>query len=178
MILLDLFLSFFKIGLFSFGGGYAMIPLIQGEIARHGWMTASQFFDVVAIAEMTPGPIAVNAATFVGYRSAGILGGIVATAGVALPSMILILLVAELMLRYKEHPLKVRVFSVIRPVVASLIFAAALLVGETVMGAGAAGDRIKGGIVMVLCFAATALFKLHPILVILGSGVLGAVLFR
>lgn len=88
MIYLKLFLSFVKIGLFSFGGGYAMIPLIQKEIESHGWLTPSQFIDIIAIAEMTPGPIAINSATFVGYNTAGFLGGAVATFGVALPSLV------------------------------------------------------------------------------------------
>ena len=81
MIYLQLFLSFFQIGLFSFGGGYAMIPLIQHELERHGWMTSNQFVDIIAISQMTPGPLSVNAATFVGYKMAGIAGGMVATLG-------------------------------------------------------------------------------------------------
>ncbi len=105
MIFLDLFLSFFKIGLFSFGGGYAMIPLIQKEITRNGWITPSEFVDIIAIAEMTPGPIAVNSATFVGYKTAGLFGGLVATIGVALPSAMLIFLIADFIQKYKTHPL-------------------------------------------------------------------------
>ena len=86
MILLKLFVTFFKIGLFTIGGGYAMLALIRQEIVRHGWLTVQEFVDIVGIAEMTPGPIAVNAATFVGYRTAGLGGALLATAGVALPS--------------------------------------------------------------------------------------------
>ena len=93
-LLFELFYSFFRIGLFSFGGGYAMIPWIQSEILHHGWLTADQFADIVAVAEMTPGPIAVNSATYVGYMTAGVVGSMVATAGVTLPSLLLILLVA------------------------------------------------------------------------------------
>jgi chromate transporter len=91
MIYLSLLITFFKIGLFSFGGGYAMIPMIEREIESHGWLSPAEFIDIIAIAEMTPGPIAVNSATFVGFKTAGILGGLFATLGVALPSLLLIL---------------------------------------------------------------------------------------
>ena len=87
LVLLNLFWSYFKIGLFSFGGGYAMIPLMELEIiSRHGWLTAAEFADIIAIAETTPGPIAINSATYVGFRMAGIIGSIVATLGVVSPS--------------------------------------------------------------------------------------------
>ena len=90
MLLLKLFWSFLQIGLFTFGGGYAMLPLIQREIIDvNGWLTMEQFLDIVAVAEMTPGPIAINSATFVGYRVAGVLGSFAATFGVVLPSFII-----------------------------------------------------------------------------------------
>ena len=91
MIYLQLFLSFFQIGLFSFGGGYAAMPLIQGQIVKiHGWMTMSEFTDLITISQMTPGPIAVNSATFVGLRVAGYVGAVVATLGCILPSCIIV----------------------------------------------------------------------------------------
>src|SRR5690554_3236556 len=87
--LIELFISFFKIGAFSFGGGYAMLPLIKEEtIEIHGWLTNAEFIDILAISEMTPGPIAINAATFLGYRVSGVIGSIVATIAVSLPSFI------------------------------------------------------------------------------------------
>lgn len=133
MNLLLLFATFVKIGLFSFGGGYAMIPLIQHELDANGWLTASQFVDVIAIAEMTPGPIAVNAATFVGYRVAGVVGGVVATLGVAAPSLLLILFLATFFFRYRSHPMQRAIFHCIRPVVTGLIAAAALSIARTAL---------------------------------------------
>ncbi len=191
MILATLFFSFFKIGLFSFGGGYAMIPLIQKEIVRHGWMEPSAFADIIAIAEMTPGPIAVNSATFVGYRTAGILGGVVATIGVTLPSALLILLIADAILKHKSHPLKESIFSVLRPIVAALIVSAAFIVAGTsflrIPETASQLDSLlneplglldlRGAAIFVLTLCALAFHKLHPILAILISGILGYFLY-
>lgn len=191
MILLRLFAVFFKIGLFSFGGGYAMIPLIQKEIARNGWMSASDFIDIIAIAEMTPGPIAVNAATFVGYKTAGFLGGICATLGVAAPSAALIFLVADFILKHKDHPLKVSIFSVLRPIVSALVLSAAIFVATTSVIAVPAGGfdlsaftgdplrflDLKSALILALTLAATVFLKLHPILAIVLSAALGLLLY-
>jgi chromate transporter len=102
MIYLELFGVFFKIGLFGFGGGYAMIPLLEGEISAHGWLPVREFADIVAISQMTPGPIMVNAATYIGYRVAGFLGSAIATFGVSLPSLVLVILVAHSIRVFKE----------------------------------------------------------------------------
>jgi len=102
MIYLKLLFTFFKIGLFSFGGGYAMIPMIEKEIEANKWLTSDEFVDIIAISEMTPGPISVNSATFVGYKTAGIFGGMFATLGVALPSLILILIISHFFLSLKN----------------------------------------------------------------------------
>jgi len=191
VILVKLFFVFAKIGLFSFGGGYAMIPLIQKEIERNGWMSAAEFINIIAIAEMTPGPIAVNSATFVGYKTAGIIGGIIATIGVALPSMVLILLVAELILKNNEHPLKVSVFSVLRPIVTALILAAAFVVAKTSILTIPAGNidlsaiiqiplrfiDLKSAAIAGLSVIAVTVLKLHPILTIVLAGGLGIVGF-
>jgi chromate transporter len=112
MIYLQLFASFFKIGLFSFGGGYAMITLISDEIAKHHWLLQSEFVRIIGIAEMTPGPIAVNSATFIGYKTAGILGATLATAGVALPSLLIILFASSFFFKNAEHPLMKKKFMV------------------------------------------------------------------
>src|SRR5690554_2965445 len=125
MIYLELLFSFIKIGLFSFGGGYAMIPLIQKEIESNGWLTPAEFGDIIAIAEMTPGPIAVNSATFVGYKTAGFFGGMIATFGVALPSLILVMIISSYFFKFKNHPLNDAVFYGVRPVIAGLIITAA-----------------------------------------------------
>ena len=103
MIYLQLFLSFLQIGALSFGGGYAAMPLIQAQIVtNHGWLSMSEFTDLVTIAEMTPGPIAVNSATFVGTKIGGVLGALVATAGCILPACILVTLIARLYLKYRN----------------------------------------------------------------------------
>ena len=103
MIYLQLFWSFLQIGLFSFGGGYAAMPLIQGQVVTsHGWLTMSEFTDLITISQMTPGPIAVNSATFVGLKIAGIPGAVVATVGCILPSCIIVTILAKLYLRYRS----------------------------------------------------------------------------
>jgi len=103
--LIDLFVSFFKIGAFSFGGGYAMLPMIQEEVIEvHRWITMAEYIDILAIAEMTPGPIAINSATFLGYKVAGIAGSAVATLGVVLPSFIVMSFIFHFIFRFKSSP--------------------------------------------------------------------------
>jgi len=116
--LIKLFISFFKIGAFSFGGGYAMLPLIKEEIIDvHGWLTNTEFIDIIAISEMTPGPIAINSATFLGYKVAGVLGSVVATIAVVLPSFIVMSILYHFIVKFKNTPYLEWVFSGIRPVV-------------------------------------------------------------
>jgi chromate transporter len=133
MIYLKLFWEFALIGLFSFGGGYAMIPMLQKTVSEYGWLTAEQLSRIIVIAEMTPGPIAVNAATFVGYNTGGFLGGIVATLGVALPSMLIIFLVSRLFIKYKSHPDKIMAFYGIRPVITGMVIAASFVIAKTAL---------------------------------------------
>lgn len=187
MTYIELITTFFKIGAFSFGGGYAMIPLIQKEIERHGWMTATEFIDIIAIAEMTPGPIAVNAATFVGYKTAGIWGGIIATIGVALPSLLLILLVSQAFFKYQYHPVNKMIFYGIRPVIVGLISTAAITVSKTAFVNSDILMTKADHLLQYINFASIGIsilviigmwkFKLHPILAIVISGVLGIIIF-
>src|SRR5690606_18104282 len=121
-----LFITFFKIGIFSFGGGYAMIPFIEKEIQAPNWLTSAEFVDIIAIAEMTPGPVSINSATFVGFKTAGFFGGLSATLGVAMPSLLLILLISQFFFKYREHPVNKAIFYGIRPVVAGLILSASI----------------------------------------------------
>lgn len=137
MLYLDLFITFFKIGLFGFGGGYGMLSLIQAEtVVHHTWLTPSEFTNIVAISQMTPGPIGINSATYCGYtavHNAGMgnamamLGSLTATAALVLPSLILMILIAKLFMRYMQTPLVQSVFTGLRPAVVGLIAAAALL---------------------------------------------------
>ncbi|SHJ73138.1 chromate transporter [Clostridium amylolyticum] len=191
MKLLMLFLSFFKIGLFSFGGGYAMIPLIQKEIETNNYLPASQFADIIAIAEMTPGPIAVNSATFVGYKVSGVLGSLFATIGVALPSLIIAILISRMFFKYQNHPLNESIFYGIRPVIPALIMTAAIFVAETsIFPNGLSNLSLRGLfsnplgvidipsiIILIITFVSLIKFKINPILAILGSGILGVVVF-
>ena len=122
MTILKLFLTFLKIGAFSFGGGYAMLPLIEKEIIEvHQWLTTKEFIDILAVVEMTPGPIAINSATFLGYKVAGFWGSVAATIGVVLPSIIIILIIAHFLSKFKDSPYVEWAFRGIRPVVLGLI---------------------------------------------------------
>ncbi len=127
MIYLQLFLSFFQIGLFSFGGGYASLPLIRQQVtALHHWMTMPEFTDLITISQMTPGPISVNAATFVGIRTAGLPGAVAATAGCVFPSCVLIFFLTSLYLRYQNASLLEDTLTALRPAVVAMIAAAGL----------------------------------------------------
>ena len=128
MIYLQLFLSYLKIGFFGFGGGYAMLSLIQNEIVeQRGWLTATQFADIVAVSQITPGPIAINSATYIGYTVAGFWGSVVATLAVSLPAMTLMILITRFYLRLRSNRYVAGAMSAMRPVVIGMIGAAALL---------------------------------------------------
>jgi chromate transporter len=130
MIYLQLFLTFLKIGLFCFGGGYAMLSLIQDEVVgHHGWLTMQEFSDIVAISQMTPGPIAINTATYVGYTSSGgnILGSVMAPLALIIPSVVLMILVSRFIIKYRENQTVQGIFRAIRPVVVGLIASAVLV---------------------------------------------------
>ena len=129
MIYLQLFYTFFKIGLFGFGGGYAMLSMIQGEVVtRYDWVSTQEFTDIVAISQSTPGPIGINAATYVGFTATGsIWGSVIATFAVVLPSFILMLTISKFFLKYQKHPAVEAVFSGLRPAVVGLLASAALV---------------------------------------------------
>ena len=168
MIYLQLLFTFAFIGLFSFGGGYAMIPLIQKEIVTvHGWLTLEQFTDIIAVSQSTPGPLAVNAATYVGYQTSGLLGATVATLGLMLPAFVLIISLANLLMRHKDKPMLQAALYGLRPVVVALIVGSALsMIPANIVG--------FGGIVMgVVALALSCFTKIHPVLVLLGCGILG-----
>ena len=128
MIYWQLFLSFLQIGMFSFGGGYAALPLIQEQVVtQHGWLSRSEFTDLITISQMTPGPIAVNSATFVGIRLAGFLGALAATFGCILPSCILVTALSYLYLKYRKMSMLQGVLETLRPAVVSMIAAAGFM---------------------------------------------------
>lgn len=175
MMLLILFLTFLKIGAFTFGGGYAMIPLIQAEVQSHGWISAEELVNFVAIAESTPGPIAVNMATFVGTRMAGIPGAICATVGVVLPSYIIILIVAKCFQKFKSSRVVSGCMSGLRPAVVGLIGSAVISVGKTVFFPAGIffGTTFFISLAIFAVCAVLAFKKKHPIAVICISAVLG-----
>lgn len=187
MTYLRLFITFFKIGLISFGGGYAMIPIIEDAIVKNGWLTPADFYNIIAVSETTPGPIAVNSATFVGYRVAGFFGGISATIGIAMPSLIIIILISTYLFKYKDSKVVENIFGWLRPVITGLIIVAGFHVAKTsLINEGAEMSipfnissvfNIKGLIIFGLTAIMLGKTKIHPILAIVGSGILGVILF-
>lgn len=187
MIFLQLFYTFFKIGLFGFGGGYAMLSMIQGEVVtRHNWLSSSGFTDIIAISQMTPGPIGINSATYVGYQAVieagyshavGVLGSIIATVSVVLPSFILMVLISRFFLKYQKHPAVVSVFNGLRPGVVGLLAAAALvLMNQENFGTG--NEQMIISILIFLgVFIASWRFKVNPILLIILCGAIGYAVF-
>lgn len=187
MIFLQLFYTFFKIGLFGFGGGYAMISMIQGEVVtRHEWLSSTEFTDIIAISQMTPGPIGINSATYVGYSAVvnagyshaiGILGSTVATVSVVLPSFILMVLISKFFLKYQKHPIIASVFKGLRPGVVGLLAAAALVL----MNGENFGTYNWQILTTILLFAGTFIasyrYKVNPILLIVICGFIGFITF-
>ncbi len=179
MICLELFWTFFKIGLFTFGGGYAMLPLIQAAVAEKAWLGTEELLNFIAVSESTPGPFAVNISTYVGFRLGGLPGAACATLGVALPSLIIILLVARFYARFRESRWVSGVMSGLKPAVIGLIASALLSLGRTVFfpeGFGAAVLTSPAFLVSLGIFILTAVLafkKAHPILLVLLSAALG-----
>ena len=175
MIYLQLFWSFFQIGLFSFGGGYAAMPLIQAQVvAGHGWLTLDAFADLVTIAEMTPGPIALNAATFVGTQVAGLPGALVATAGNVLPSCLIVSLLAWLYGKYRRLDVVQGVLGCLRPAVVAMIASAGVSILVNALKSEAGFDWVMAGLFAV-CLFILRKWKPSPILIILSAGVFGAI---
>ena len=182
MIYLQLFYTFFKIGLFGFGGGYAMLSMIQGEVVtQYGWLTAQEFTDIVAISQMTPGPIGINAATYVGFTATGsILGSIIATFAVIFPSFILMLTISKFFLKYQKHPVVEAVFSGLRPAVVGLLASAALVLMTNENFGSPTQDTyqfIMSVIIFIVAFVGTRKYKVNPILMILACGLAGFFLY-
>ena len=177
MIHLELFWSFFQVGLFSIGGGYAAMPLIQHQVVElHPWLTLEQFSDIITISQMTPGPIAINSATFVGMRITGVAGALVATVGCVLPSCIVSLLLAKLYLKYRSLDLIHGALGGLRPAVIALIASAGvtILLGALQTSAGGA-DWLSAGIFAVGLLILLLRPRTDPILVMVGAGLIGLI---
>ena len=178
MIFLQLFFSFLQIGLFSFGGCYAAMPLIQGQVVTlHGWLTMSEFTDLITISQITPGPIAVNSATFVGLKIAGIPGAVVATAGCILPSCIIVTILARLYLKYRNLDLMQGVLKSLRPAVVAMIASAGILIlknafwgsGESMSLTGTEWSMV---VIFGICVLLLRKTKMNPVWVMVLAGVM------
>lgn len=181
MIYIQLFLSFFQISLFSFGGGYAALPLIQGQVVNvHHWLSMTEFTDLITISQMTPGPIAVNSATFVGTRIAGVPGALAATIGCVLPSCILVTILAKIYLKYRSLSLLQGILKSLRPAVIAMIAAAGVSILVTAfwgndisslhLDAILSSTNIRAVGIFLLSLILLAKFKMDPIHVMLLSG--------
>ena len=177
MTLLQLFLSYLKIGFFGFGGGYAMLSLIHSEVVvSHQWLTNSEFSDIVAISQMTPGPIAINSATYIGYEVAGFWGSVVATIAVSLPALSIMLLLTIFFLRLRNNRYVKGVVAGMRPVVIGMIASAALLLIFPTSSDGASFIDGWSWAIFVATLVASAR-KVNPILLIVISGLVGIILY-
>lgn len=182
MILFELFWSFFQIGMFSIGGGYAAMPLIQNQVVDiHPWLTMAQFADVVTIAEMTPGPIAINAATFVGIKVAGWLGAFIATLGCVFPSCVIVLLLAYVYYRFRGLQMVQGVLAGLRPAVIAMIASAGIsllmlaLYGERTLPSDWTSFDVTAAAIFTGGIVALRKRKINPVWVMLGSGMLGVI---
>ena len=187
MIYLKLFLTFLKIGAFTFGGGYAMIPLINDAVIENGWLTQQQFLNIIAVSESTPGPVVINIATFVGAAQKGVLGSACATLGVVLPSFVIILIVASVLKNFLKYEGVKGFMSGVRPCVAALIIAAGVRIGlSNLLSFSSLGDKFSLNVVGVIVFGIVALIsfaykkvkdkRISPILLIVISASLGIVI--
>ena len=190
MIFVELLCSFLMIGLFSFGGGYGMLSVIQGEVVtRHAWLTAAEFTDIVAVSQMTPGPIGINSATYVGYTAVfnatgnellAVLGSLTASFAVMLPSIVLMLIVSRFFMKYSKHKNVENVFRLLRPAVVGLIASAALLLMTEENFGSPAETPLQFGVsvaLFVAAFVAMKFYKVSPILILVLAGVFGGVFY-
>lgn len=178
MIYLQLFISFLQVGMFSFGGGYAAMPLIQGQVVTlHQWLSMAEFTDLITISQMTPGPIAVNSATFVGIKIAGIPGAIVATLGCILPSCIIVTLLAKLYIKYRNMALLQGVLGSLRPAVVAMIASAGISILVNAFWGSAATISLQGTkwslvVIFGICLFLLQKLKWNPIGVMVLAGVM------
>ena len=180
MIYVKLFWSFFQVGLFSIGGGYAALPLIHNQVVdMHGWLSMSEFADVITISQMTPGPIAINSATFVGIRIAGLPGAIIATIGCVFPSCVIVLTLAFIYYKFRGLSTVQGVLNGLRPAVIALIASAGLALVELSFwnGKGISGNfqNLDAFAVIIFAIALVILrkWKVNPVFVMLGAGIIG-----
>ena len=177
-IYLKLIWAYIKIGLFGFGGGYAMLSLIRSEIVQQGWLSEEMFTDIVAISQMTPGPIGINSATYIGYVATGnVWGSLLATITVVLPSFLLTLYAGHYIARHKDGAVIRGAFMGLRPVVVGLIASAALLLMNHENFGYVLSQEVTSVIICVVSFCVVFFTKLHPIFVIIMAGIAGFIIY-
>lgn len=187
MIFLRLIWSYLKIGLFGFGGGYAMLSLIENEIVGPGWITEKMFTDIVAISQMTPGPIGINSATYIGYVAPGeagfdgwwwgILGSLTCTLVVVLPSFLLVTYTSHFLRRHHDSPTVKGIFRGLRVIVVGLIASAALLLMNSANFGNSTHDIVWSIAICIASFCVVYFTKIHPILIIVAAGVAGLIIY-
>ncbi|MDO4349924.1 MAG: chromate transporter [Eubacteriales bacterium] len=184
MIYLELLWSFFQIGLFSIGGGYAAMPLIQRQVVdAHSWLTMTQFADIMTIAEMTPGPIAINSATFVGIQVAGIPGAIIATLGCVLPSCVIVMTLAFIYYRFRGLAMVKGILAGLRPAVVAMIASAGISLvilafyGQRTLPADVSNINFISVLIFVTALFILRKWKTNPIYVMAGAGAVGVLLY-
>ncbi len=177
MILWQLFITFFQIGLFTIGGGYAMIPMITTQVTQKGWASLETVTDFIAVSESTPGPFAINIATFLGYRTAGVPGAIATTLGVVLPSFIIISVVARFFLSFSDNKYVKSALYGLRPVVLGLILSAAFAIARANLFPGTGVDWAGIGIAIAAFILLRKVKKLHPGLVMLLAAAAGILIY-
>lgn len=181
MILLELFLTFFKIGAFTFGGGYAMLPLIEEEVISKGWMELEKLINFIAVSESTPGPFAVNISTYIGAQTGGFAGAVCATLGVVLPSFVIILIIAKFFASFSSNKYVIGCMDGLKPAVIGMIGAAIVSVGKSVFFvSGVTLENLKSfGTASSLLIFGIMLFldakKIHPVIIILFSAAFGII---
>jgi chromate transporter len=185
MILISLFYEFFIIGIFAYGGGLAMLPLLQEIAIDRGWLTVTEFTDLIAISQSTPGPIAINLATFIGYNNAGVLGALVSSLAVILPAFILALIIARFLQHFNDHPIVKAVLVGLKAAVIGLILTAVLQVAFVSLYTTEAANILtfyknldyKAILLFFGMFFAVFKYKKHPIVYITIAGILGVVIW-
>lgn len=172
-MLIKLFLTFFKIGLFSFGGGYAMLPLISREVVEtHHWLTSQSFANIIGISQVTPGPLAINTATYVGFKTAGIIGSAAATFGVALPSIIIIYILSLFLDKHGNNKYVGGILKYVRLCAIGLIAAAAIMLKDDVF------VNVQSILIFAVAFILSFKYKMDPIKLAILSGIAGFIIFR
>jgi chromate transporter len=177
-MLFELFYTFLMIGFISFGGGYAMIPVIEREVSEHGWMTTTELTDAIAISGMSPGPIATNSAVFIGYSTAGLPGAVLSALGMAVPSFLLVVIAAAFYYKLHNHPLVQSAFYGLRPIITALILYGAYRFGESNGLLGPWNYSILFSFAIFLIVLVGLLkFRMHPVYMILLSGLIGVAIY-